>query len=167
LLLFFEHCTIVPDRFETKPRIQAMPENPYLKKVTRVYRQSEVIFAEGSFGDEMYIVHSGSVHLLKDSAQGETLLGTIKPGEFFGEMALVDNAPRSVSAVAAVDQTRLLALNRDKFLFLISHQPAFALNVMHILCQRLREMNERLSQAGQLPLRPGPGDETNRKPAAD
>jgi CRP/FNR family cyclic AMP-dependent transcriptional regulator len=144
-----------------------MPENPYLKKVTRVFSQSEVIFAEGSFGDEMYIVHSGSVHLLKDSAQGETLLGTIKPGEFFGEMALVDNAPRSVSAVAAVDQTRLLALNRDKFLFLISHQPAFALNVMHILCQRLREMNERLVQAGQPPPQPGPGDETNRKPAAD
>jgi CRP/FNR family cyclic AMP-dependent transcriptional regulator len=144
-----------------------MPENPYLKKVTRVYRQSEVIFAEGSFGDEMYIVHSGSVHLLKDSDKGETLLGTLKPGEFFGEMALVDNAPRSVSAVAAVDQTRLLALNRDKFLFLISHQPAFALNVMHILCQRLREMNERLVQAGEHFSQPGPGDAAGSPPAGD
>jgi CRP/FNR family cyclic AMP-dependent transcriptional regulator len=127
----------------------AMLENPYLKKVTRAFRKSAVIFAEGSFGDEMYIVHSGAVNLIKQSAQGETLIGTINPGEFFGEMALVDNAPRSVSAVAAADHTRLLALDRDKFLFLVSHQPAFALTVMHILCQRLREMNERLAQAEQ------------------
>jgi CRP/FNR family cyclic AMP-dependent transcriptional regulator len=144
-----------------------MPENPYLKKVTRVFGKSEVIFAEGSYGDEMYIVHSGAVHLIKRSAQGETLLGTIKRGEFFGEMALVDNAPRSVSAVAAADHTRLLALNRDKFLFLVSQQPAFALNVMHILCQRLRDMNERLMQAGQLPPQPGPGDGVNGQQAAD
>ena len=126
-----------------------MVENPYLKKVTRVFRKSEVIFAEGSFGDEMYIVQSGAVNLIKQSAPGDALIGTINRGEFFGEMALVDNAPRSVSAVAAADHTRLLALNRDKFLFLVSHQPAFALTVMHILCQRLREMNERLAQAEQ------------------
>ena len=65
-------------------------------------------------------------------------------------MALVDNAPRSVSAVAGADQTRLLALDRDKFLFLVSHQPAFALTIMHVLCQRIREMNERLSKIEQV-----------------
>ncbi len=123
-----------------------MPENPYFKKVTRNYHDSEVIFEEGTYGDEMFIVHSGSVKLVKKSPEQEIPIATIEPGEFFGEMALVDNAPRSVSAIAGVDQTRLLALDLNKFLFLVSHQPAFALTVMHVLCERIRNMNERLSQ---------------------
>jgi CRP/FNR family cyclic AMP-dependent transcriptional regulator len=122
-----------------------MVENPYLKKVSRVFQNSEIIFEEGSYGDEMYIVHSGVVQLIKKAPEWDVIVATIQPGEFFGEMALVDNAPRSVSAVAAADQTQLLALNRDKFMFLVSHQPAFALTVMHVLCQRIRAMNERLS----------------------
>ena len=127
-----------------------MLENPYLTKVTRTFQDLEVIFEEGSYGDEMYIVHSGAVHLVKKSPGREIVIATIQPGEFFGEMALVDNAPRSVSAVAGTDQTRLLAMDRDKFLFLVSHQPAFALTVMHVLCQRIREMNERLSNLKQM-----------------
>jgi CRP/FNR family cyclic AMP-dependent transcriptional regulator len=126
-----------------------MVENPYLKKVARVFDNSEIIFEEGSGGDEMFIVHSGAVKLVKKFVESEMVIATIKPGEFFGEMALVDNAPRSVSAIAGVDQTRVLALDRDKFLFLVSHQPAFALTIMHVLCQRIRAMNERLSQLEQ------------------
>lgn len=124
-------------------------ENPYLRKVTRIYHDSEIIFEEGSYGDEMYIVNSGAVKLVKKSNGRETVIATINRGEFFGEMALVDSAPRSVTAVAGADHTRLLALDRDKFLFLVSHQPAFALTVMHVLCQRLRDMNERLSHLEQ------------------
>ena len=127
-----------------------MLENPYLTKVTRTFQDLEVIFEEGSYGDEMYIVHSGLVKLVKQSTGREMVIATISPGEFFGEMALVDNAPRSVSAVAGADQTRLLALDRDKFLFLVSHQPAFALTVMHVLCQRIREMNEKLLKITQM-----------------
>ncbi len=123
-----------------------MTENPYLKKVSRVFHESDTIFEEGSYGDEMYIVHSGSVRLVKKSPESELVIATITPGEFFGEMALVDNAPRSVSAIAGLNHTRLLALDRDKFLFLVSHQPAFALTVMHILCQRIRGMNEKVAE---------------------
>jgi CRP/FNR family cyclic AMP-dependent transcriptional regulator len=126
-----------------------MLENPFLKKVTRAFRHSEFIFEEGSFGDEMYIVHSGEVKLVKNSNGREMVIAAVGPGEFFGEMALVDNAPRSVSAVAAGELTRLLALDRDKFLFLVSHQPAFALTIMHVLCQRLRAMNEKLAELEQ------------------
>jgi len=126
-----------------------MFENPYLTKVTRVYHDSEVIFEEGSFGDEMYIVHSGVVKLIKKASEAQILVATIARGEFFGEMALVDNAPRSVAAIAGENFTRLLTLDRDKFLFLISHQPAFALTIMHVLSQRIRGMNDRLSEMEQ------------------
>ncbi len=123
-----------------------MMENPYLKKVTRPFREAEVIFEEGSLGEEMYIVYSGAVKLVKKANGKDTVIGTIRRGEFLGEMALVDNAPRSVTALAEADNTRLLPIDRDKFLFLVSHQPAFALTVMHVLCQRIRDMNQRLSE---------------------
>ena len=126
-----------------------MVENPYLTQVSRVFQNSEIIFEEGSYGEEMYIIHSGVVELVKQAPEGEVIVATLKPGEFFGEMALVDNSPRSVRSVAGADQTRLLALDRVKFMFLVSHQPAFALTVLHVLCQRIRAMNERLSQLEQ------------------
>jgi CRP-like cAMP-binding protein len=93
-----------------------MPESPYLNQVTQIYYDSEVIFEEGSFGHEMHIVHSGVMKLVKKSTERKFLIATIAPGEFFGEMALVDNAPRSLSVVAAADHTRLLTLDRDKLL---------------------------------------------------
>ena len=123
-----------------------MVENPYLSQVSRVFQNSEIIFEEGSYGEEMYIIHSGVVELVKKTPEGEVIVATLQPGEFFGEMALVDNSPRSVKSVAGANRTRLLALDRNKFMFLVSHQPAFALTVMHVLCQRIRAMNARLSQ---------------------
>jgi len=113
----------------------------------KTYGKSEVIFEEGSFGSEMYVLRSGRVKIYRTSTEGEIELGVFKPGEFFGEMALVDNAPRSASACALEDDTRLVALDKDKFLFLVSHQPTFALVIMHVLCQRIRSLSESVSQA--------------------
>jgi CRP-like cAMP-binding protein len=118
------------------------------KRLMKTYRKSEVIFEEGSFGSEMYVLRSGRVRIYRASAEGEIELGIFKPGEFFGEMALVDNAPRSASACALEDDTRLVALDKDKFLFLVSHQPTFALVIMHVLCQRIRSLSESVSPAG-------------------
>jgi len=117
-------------------------------RLMRTYRKSEVIFEEGSFGTEMYVLRSGKVRVYRASPEGEIELGVFKPGEFFGEMALVDNAPRSASACALEDDTRLVALDKDKFLFLVSHQPTFALVVMHVLCQRIRSLNWSVSPVG-------------------
>ena len=118
------------------------------KRLMKTYGKSEVIFEEGSFGSEMYVLRSGRVRIYRTSTEGEIELGVFKPGEFFGEMALVDNAPRSASACALEDDTRLVALDKDKFLFLVSHQPTFALVIMHVLCQRIRSLSESLSQVG-------------------
>jgi len=118
------------------------------KRLMKTYKKSEVIFEEGSFGSEMYVLRSGRVKVYRASAEGEIELCVLKPGEFFGEMALVDNAPRSASACALEDDTRLIALDKDKFLFLVSHQPTFALVVMHVLCQRIRSLNWSVSPVG-------------------
>jgi len=110
----------------------------------RQYNKFDVIFEEGSFGAEMYVIRSGRVRLFRTSAGEEIEIGILNEGQFFGEMALVDNAARSAGAHALEDNTRLVALDKDKFLFLVSHQPTFALVIMHFLCQKIRSLSEAL-----------------------
>jgi CRP/FNR family transcriptional regulator len=105
----------------------------------RVFRGSEVIFQEGTHGDEMYIICEGSVRLTTRADGQEAVLGVLGPGEFFGEMALVDATPRAATATAVDDQTQLIVLDQAKFLYLVSQQPPFALYIMHGLCQRLKD----------------------------
>lgn len=108
-------------------------------KFLRTYRKSEVIFAENSLGSEMYIIHSGKVKLTSTAPGHKVTLATLGPGEFFGEMALCDSEPRTATAIAESNNTRLIALDHEKFLYLVSQQPAFALTIMHGLCTRIRE----------------------------
>lgn len=111
---------------------------PY-KKFVRDYRKSEVIFEENSIGDEMFVIHSGKVILTTKAPGEEIVLADLGPGEFFGEMALVDTAPRTAKAVAEEDATKLIVLDQSKFVYLVSQQPAFALTIMAALCRRVRE----------------------------
>jgi CRP-like cAMP-binding protein len=111
-------------------------------KYLKIYGKSEVVFEEGTSGSEMYVIRSGRVRIYRNAEEGEMEIGILEPGEFFGEMALVDNSPRCASACALEDGTKLLALDKDKFLFLVSHQPMFALMIMHVLCQKIRALDE-------------------------
>ena len=123
-------------------------ESSPLPKFRQSYHTSEVIFEEGSTGSEMYLIHSGKVLL---SVWGETQqvpLVELKPGDFFGEMALMDDSPRSATASALEDNTELIVIDRARFLFMVRQQPEFALSLMHTLCQRLRDMDRRISPEG-------------------
>lgn len=84
----------------------------------------------------MYIVLEGTVRILRTVGNREEQLSDLGPGEFFGEMALVDNSTRMASAVA-VTTARLAEIDRALFVYLVGQQPAFALTVMRILAQRL------------------------------
>ena len=116
-----------------------MEETIRFTKFIKSYRASEIIFEENTPGDEMYVIHSGKVKLSTKAPGREVDLATLGPGEFFGEMSLVDAAPRTATAISLEDNTRLIALDQAKFLYLVSQQPAFALTIMHTLCQRIRE----------------------------
>jgi CRP/FNR family cyclic AMP-dependent transcriptional regulator len=115
-----------------------MEEMKSFVKFVRTYGKGETIFEEGSPGQEMYIIASGAVKVTTTKAGRETLLARMKAGEFFGEMALVDAAPRSGTAIADEDGTRLVELDLDRFLYLVQQQPVFALTIMHTLCERIR-----------------------------
>ena len=119
---------------ETIPLLKA-----HYKKFLREFKKSEIIFEEGSYGAEMYVIYSGKVRLTTKAPGQEITLATIGPGEFFGEMALVDAAPRTATAVADEDDTQLVALDQAKFLYLVSQQPAFALTIMQVLCKCIWE----------------------------
>ncbi len=124
-------------------------ETAALPRFRQRYRKSEVIFEEGSIGNEMYLIHSGKVLLsVRHNETREVPLVVLNPGDFFGEMALVDDSPRSATASAVEDDTELIVMDRARFLFMVRQQPEFALSLMHTLCRRLRDMDKRLPPEG-------------------
>jgi len=124
-------------------------ETTALSKFRQTYRKSEIIFEEGSTGSEMYLIHRGKVLLsVRQNETQQDPLVVLNPGDFFGEMALVDDSPRSATASAIEDGTELIVMDRVRFMFMVRQQPEFALSLMHTLCQRLREMDKRLSPDG-------------------
>jgi CRP/FNR family transcriptional regulator, cyclic AMP receptor protein len=104
----------------------------------RSYRAGEIIFAAGDAGSEMYVVLEGEVEL----RIGEMLLETLGPGEPFGEMALVERAPRIASAVAKTD-CKVVPIVEERFIFMVQQTPHFALQIMKVMAARLREMDRR------------------------
>jgi CRP-like cAMP-binding protein len=102
----------------------------------REFKAGDVIFNEGDAASEFYVIQSGKV----DIRLGNRQLGTLGDHDIFGEMALIDTAPRSASAVAATD-VKIVPIGEKQFLFLVSQTPHFALNVMRALARRLRTQN--------------------------
>jgi CRP/FNR family cyclic AMP-dependent transcriptional regulator len=102
----------------------------------RAFKQGEIIFREGDPATDLYVIKSGRV----DIASGNRLLATLGDNGIFGEMALIDKAPRSATVTAATD-VELVPVNEKQFLFLVSQTPFFALKVMRVLAGRLRAAN--------------------------
>jgi CRP/FNR family transcriptional regulator, cyclic AMP receptor protein len=99
----------------------------------RTFSAGETIFLEGEKGEHMFAVLEGEVAIRK----GERLLESVGPDGVFGEMALIDHEPRSASATATKPST-VVAIGEKRFLFLVQQTPYFALQLMHILAERLR-----------------------------
>ena len=118
-----------------------------LQKSVKFYLTGEVIFAEGDPGDLMFVILEGEVEILKAAQAGSAkVLSTLGKGEFFGEMALLDDRPRSASAVAKTD-SRLLGMNEALLDTYIETNPDFAAKMIRNLVQRLRGANKLIEQA--------------------
>ena len=106
----------------------------YHAKTIRDVPAGTVIFEEGSVGTEMFGVVEGEVEVRRSTGPVRRL----GPDDTFGEMALVDRSPRS-GTVVAVSDTKLAVIDRPTFLFLVQETPAFALQVMASMAERLRD----------------------------
>jgi len=109
----------------------------------RTYGAGEVIFSAGQAGDGFYVVESGEVRISALVGQNDSrTLATIGAGDFFGEMAVVDDAPRSATATAETP-VRAFFLGRDKLLQLLEHRPQLALNIVREFSIRMRALNQK------------------------
>ena len=99
----------------------------------------EKIFLQDEAGDYMYAVRSGKVNIITYG----TVLENVGPNGLFGEMALIDDSPRSAAAIAA-EETEVAAIDKDAFLMLVGREPKLALRIMSLLAERIRRMNESL-----------------------
>jgi CRP/FNR family transcriptional regulator, cyclic AMP receptor protein len=104
---------------------------------TRNFAKGKMIFKEGDQGDEFFVVVRGQVEIRSGDRHYETL----GPDGIFGEMALIDDSPRSATVVALTDVT-VAPIKENQFLFLVKNTPFFALSVMRVLAHRLRRQNK-------------------------
>lgn len=103
---------------------------------SRTYKAGETIFKVGDTGGEFFVIRSGTVSV----RLGNRTLQSLGEGEIFGEMALIDQEPRSATTIAETD-CELVPVGEKQFLFMASEAPFFALSVMRVLVQRLRAAN--------------------------
>lgn len=109
----------------------------------RRYRKGEIIFHKGDSGSTFHIINSGMVKLTIPSEEEDVFLAHLGPGDFFGELALLDDRPRSATATAR-DSTETLALEREDFLDFVKWYPDVAVSILAVLAQRIRNLNSQL-----------------------
>lgn len=109
---------------------------------TESYRAGETIFRTGDVGEIMYVVQEGEVELQIDGG----LIDLIGPRGIFGEMGLIDQTPRSATAIARTD-CKIVPIDQKRFTFLVDETPNFALTVMRVMSDRLRRSGAGLRAA--------------------
>lgn len=113
--------------------------------IIRRFGNDQIIFHLGDPAGLLYIITEGKIKISHSSADGqEAVLAILGAGDFFGELALLDDSPRSATA-EAIDSTETLTLHRDDFLSFLDSNPAFARHVLNILARRIRHLNKQIS----------------------
>lgn len=118
----------------------------------RRFRRNEVIFHQGDAGDSLHIIVSGSVKIVLPSTEGdEAIIATLRPADFFGELALLDGQPRSATATA-IEPTQTLTLSRGTFLELLNGHPDLRDALLSALVAELRRLTNHVEELHFLDL---------------
>lgn len=106
------------------------------EEFTRTYPKGTMIFSENQPGQELYIIQKGSVKITKIVNDNEVMLALLKTGDIFGEMSLLEDKPRSASAIAHEDAV-LLAVNKANFKLMVTSQPQIITRLTQLLSERI------------------------------
>ena len=115
---------------------------PAFERFAKEYEAGQVIIAEYEPGDSFYLIQSGRVQLVKCVNGSTKNLDILKPGEFFGEMAILDKSPRSATCMAA-GHVKCLEFNKENFELLITGNPQTALVLLKLFCKRIYDQKRR------------------------
>jgi len=131
------------------PIFQALNEDSLQRiaaiMLEKAYSRKSIVFHEGDYGDTLYIIKMGRVKIAKVAIDGrEKTLTILQPGDFFGEMAIFDNLPRSATAEAIDQEVRLFGINKKDFERLIHENPSISLRIMKDLTRRIRQINQQV-----------------------
>lgn len=132
-----QHAAVARERMA---KIKQFSKAVYLdgstEEFNRFYPKDTMVFSEGMPGSELYIIQKGTVKITKIVDNSEVLLAVLKPGDIFGEMALLENKPRSASAIAYED-AYLLAVNKANFERMVQAQPQIVTRLTQLLAERI------------------------------
>lgn len=118
----------------------------------RRYRRDEVIFHEGDPGDSLHVVVAGRVKITRESAEGdEAIVVILVPGDAFGELVLLDGAPRSATATA-MEATETLVMARSTFVELVEGGSPFRAQLLTGIARRIRRLTDQLAEVHFLDL---------------
>ncbi|GMO43681.1 MAG: cyclic nucleotide-binding domain-containing protein [Termitinemataceae bacterium] len=109
---------------------------PGKSEFVRSYKKGGIVFLEGETGADLFIIQSGSVKITKISNGAEVILALLKPGDIFGEMALLESKPRSASAIAAED-TVMMLVHAENFEGIAAKQPQIIERLTKLLAERI------------------------------
>jgi len=112
------------------------------QRFSRTFKQGEIIFSEFELGDTFYLIQSGRVQLVKLVGDIERTLDILQPSEMFGEMAILENSPRSATAIA-LDELKVLEFNSQNFEILLLGNPQIALKLLKMFCKRIYDSKRR------------------------
>lgn len=137
--------------------LESLPEHEFERlrqvAVTRAYRDRQTIFAKGDEAAGLFVVTQGRVRIVANSAEGkEVILRVLEPGEIFGEIAMLDGGERTADAVADGD-SGLMYVGRANFFSFLEGNPKLCIELLELVCGRLRSTSEQLEDFSFLDLR--------------
>jgi CRP-like cAMP-binding protein len=107
------------------------------------FQDGEIIVREGETANDMFVIRSGQVEILKSVGGHDVRLAVLDRGSFFGEMSVLEGLPRSATA-RAIGKTSLLVLRAGSLLLQIRRNPTFAFEMLQQMSRRIRELNDKL-----------------------
>ncbi|MCX7811125.1 MAG: Crp/Fnr family transcriptional regulator [Leptospiraceae bacterium] len=113
------------------------------QKFGKEFRPGQMIFCEWEPGDSLYIIVKGKVKIVKIFGKTQKTLDVMEEGSIFGEMALLEEEPRSASAIA-ITETKLLEFNKENFNMIIQKYPQLVYNLLIIFAKRIYDAKRRL-----------------------